>query len=121
MASALLRIEIMNSDRPASSAGVDAPPASPAPAGPGLCRRPAAGGLACAPSGFRGAEFISRFVARQCPFVAIPVFPSRIFRHSFIFINRKHINKPKDLEAKRIGVPGYTLTAAAFIRGLLGD
>ena len=34
-------------------------------------------------------EYISRFVAGQCPFVAIPVFASRVFRHGFIFINRK--------------------------------
>jgi len=80
-----------------------------------------AGGLEFDASEFSSSEFISRFVARQCPFVAIPVFPSRIFRHSFIFINRKHVNKPKDLEGKRIGVPVYTMTAAIFIRGLLGD
>ena len=53
----------------------------------------------------------------ECPFVAIPVFASRVFRHSFIFINRKHIKNPKDLDGKRIGVPVYTMTAAIFIRG----
>ena len=58
---------------------------------------------------------------RPVPFVAIPVFPSRVFRHSFIFVNRKHIKTPKDLEGKRIGVPVYTMTAAIFIRGLLSD
>jgi 4,5-dihydroxyphthalate decarboxylase len=72
-------------------------------------------------SEFSSSEFVSRFVANQCPFVAIPVFASRVFRHSFIFINRKHIKKPKDLEGKRIGVPVYTMTAAVFIRGLLAD
>ncbi len=58
---------------------------------------------------------------RECPFVAIPVFASRVFRHSFIFINKKHIKSPKDLAGKRIGVPVYTMTAAIFIRGLLSD
>ena len=52
---------------------------------------------------------------------AIPVFASRVFRHSFIFINRKFIKSPKDLEGKRIGVPVYTMTAAIFQRGLLSD
>jgi 4,5-dihydroxyphthalate decarboxylase len=70
---------------------------------------------------FSSSEYISRFAAGQCPFVAIPVFASRVFRHSFIYVNRKHIGKPKDLEGKRIGVPLYTMTAAVFIRGLLSD
>jgi 4,5-dihydroxyphthalate decarboxylase len=72
-------------------------------------------------SEFSSSEFISRFCANQCPFVAIPVFASRVFRHSFIFINRKHVKNPKELEGKRIGVPVYTMTAAIFIRGLLSD
>ena len=70
---------------------------------------------------FSSSEYISRFVADKCPFVAIPVFASRVFRHSFIFVNRKHIKSPKDLAGKRIGVPVYTMTAAIFIRGLLSD
>jgi len=70
---------------------------------------------------FSSSEYVSRFVAKECPFVAIPVFASRVFRHSFIFVNRKHIKNPKDLEGKRIGVPVYTMTAAIFIRGLLSD
>jgi 4,5-dihydroxyphthalate decarboxylase len=72
-------------------------------------------------SEFSSSEYVSRFVAKECPFVAIPVFASRVFRHSFIFINKKHIKSPKDLEGKRIGVPVYTMTAAIFIRGLLSD
>jgi 4,5-dihydroxyphthalate decarboxylase len=70
---------------------------------------------------FSSSEYISRLVANQCPFVAIPVFASRVFRHSFIFVNRRHIKSPKDLAGKRIGVPVYTMTAAIFIRGLLSD
>src|SRR5712692_9366440 len=53
--------------------------------------------------------------------VALPVFPSRVFRHGFITVNRKAVDAPKDLEGKRIGVPLYTQTAAVFIRGLLQD
>ena len=65
-------------------------------------------------------EFISRKSVGQCPFVAIPVFPSRAFRHGFIAINRKSgIRTPKDLEGKRVGVPLYTMTAAIWIRGHL--
>ena len=65
-------------------------------------------------------EFISRFGTGHCPFVAIPVFASRLFRHGFIFFNRKAgIRVPKDLEGKRVGVPLYTMSAAIWIRGLL--
>jgi 4,5-dihydroxyphthalate decarboxylase len=56
------------------------------------------------------------------PFVAIPVFPSRYFRHSCIFINRHSgIREPKDLAGKRVGNPEYQLTACVWIRGILSD
>jgi 4,5-dihydroxyphthalate decarboxylase len=64
-------------------------------------------------------EFIARFAAGDCPFVALPVFPSRVFRHGYIAVDRKVIRTPADLAGKRIGVPLYTMTAAIFIRGLL--
>ena len=64
-------------------------------------------------------EQISRHAANKLPFVAIPVFASRVFRHGFITVNRNHVKKPKDLEGKRVGVPLYTQTAALFVRGLM--
>jgi 4,5-dihydroxyphthalate decarboxylase len=64
-------------------------------------------------------EFVSRFAANKLPFVALPVFASRVFRHGFIVVNRKFITSPKDLNGKRIGVPLYTQTAALFVRGLM--
>ena len=69
---------------------------------------------------FSSSEFISRLARGGCPFVALPVFPSRVFRHGYIYINRKSgIAKPQDLAGKRIGVPLYTMTAAVWIRGHL--
>jgi 4,5-dihydroxyphthalate decarboxylase len=58
----------------------------------------------------------------QRPFIAIPVFPSRYFRHSCIFVNSgSGIGQPKDLIGKRVGVPEYQMTAAVWIRGILAE
>jgi 4,5-dihydroxyphthalate decarboxylase len=64
-------------------------------------------------------EFVSRFAAKKLPFVALPVFASRVFRHGFIVVNRRFIKSPADFAEKRVGVPLYTQTAAIFIRGLM--
>lgn len=62
-------------------------------------------------------------LGREDPgFIAIPVFPSRFFRHAGIFVSAKSgIEKPADLVGKRIGVPEYQLTAPVWIRGILQD
>ncbi|MBS0320069.1 MAG: ABC transporter substrate-binding protein [Proteobacteria bacterium] len=56
------------------------------------------------------------------PFIALPVFPSRMFRHSCIFVSAKSgIREPGDLVGKRIGVPEYQMTGPVWIRGILQD
>ncbi len=56
------------------------------------------------------------------PFVAIPVYPSRFFRHSCIYVHADAgIHQPKDLIGKRIGNPEYQMTAPVWIRGILSD
>jgi 4,5-dihydroxyphthalate decarboxylase len=56
----------------------------------------------------------------RAPYVAIPVFPSRMFRHGYIFINtRSGIDSPTDLNHRRIGIRAYLQSSAVWIRGIL--
>jgi 4,5-dihydroxyphthalate decarboxylase len=58
----------------------------------------------------------------QADFVAIPVFPSRMFRHGFIFCRKASgIKNPAELSGKKIGFPRWVQTAAIWIRGTLVD
>ncbi len=55
-------------------------------------------------------------------FIAIPVFPSRVFRHSAVYLRAdSKIAKPQDLKGKRVGVADYQMTAAVWVRGFLMD
>ena len=56
------------------------------------------------------------------PFVAIPVFPSRFFRHSCVFVHADAgIVEPRDLIGKRVGTPEFQMTAPVWIRGILAE
>lgn len=58
----------------------------------------------------------------DCPFVAIPVFPSRMFRHSSLYVRRDGtVREPGDLKGKRIGIPEWAQTAGIYTRGMLAD
>jgi len=51
--------------------------------------------------------------------IAIPVFVSRVFRHSAIYVANPKIRTPRDLEGKRVGIPEWAQTAGIYVRGLL--
>ena len=56
------------------------------------------------------------------PFVALPVFPSRMFRHSSIYVHvDSGIDEPRDLIGKRVGCPEYQMTAAVWVKGILAE
>lgn len=56
------------------------------------------------------------------PYVGIPVFPSRAFRHTSIHVrNDRGIEGPADLKGRRVGTPEYQLTACVWARALLQD
>lgn len=68
------------------------------------------------------ANYVILLSRGQAPFVAIPVFPSRLFRHGCIFVHADSgIRRPEDLKGKRVGTPEYAMTATVWIRGFLKD
>ncbi|WP_421955982.1 PhnD/SsuA/transferrin family substrate-binding protein [Polaromonas sp.] len=58
----------------------------------------------------------------SCPYIAIPVFLSRMFRHSAIYVRADSpLRTPEDLRGRTVGVPEYQLTAPVWVRGILQD
>lgn len=57
----------------------------------------------------------------DCPYVGIPAFVSRAFRHTAIYVRTDRIKEPRDLIGKKVGVPEYQLTANVWARAILED
>lgn len=80
---------------------------------------------------FRRAEFdicelsLSSYTVKiaqgNCPYVGVPAFVSRAFRHTSIYVRTDRIRQPADLRGKKIGVPEYQLTANVWARAILED
>ena len=66
-------------------------------------------------------SFTVKTAARDCPYVGVPAFVSRMFRHTSIYVRTDRIKKPQDLKGKKVGVPEYQLTANVWARAILED
>ena len=64
-------------------------------------------------------SYLVKHSRNECPYVAVPVFLSRAFRHTSIYVRKDRIRKPEDLKGKRIGIPEYQLTAIVWARSIL--
>jgi 4,5-dihydroxyphthalate decarboxylase len=68
------------------------------------------------------ASYASLVGRDECPFIAVPIAVSKIFRHSCIYVHRDAgIERPEDLRGKRVGTTQFSSTAAVFMKGLLSD
>jgi 4,5-dihydroxyphthalate decarboxylase len=67
-------------------------------------------------------SYCLRVARGDCPYVAVPVFPSRAFRHTCTVVRTdRGIARPEDLRGKRIGIPEYQLTANVWARAILEE
>jgi len=66
-------------------------------------------------------SFTLKTALGQCPYVGIPAFVSRCFRHTSIFVRTDRIKKPQDLTGRKVGLPEYQLTANVWARAILED
>ena len=66
-------------------------------------------------------SFTVKTAEGTCPYVGVPAFVSRAFRHNSIYVRNDRIKSPADLKGKRIGLPEYQLTACVWARIILED
>jgi 4,5-dihydroxyphthalate decarboxylase len=66
-------------------------------------------------------SYCVKTAAGTSPYIAVPIFPSRAFRHTSIYVRTDRIRTPADLRGKRIGVPEYQLTANVWARMVLEE
>jgi 4,5-dihydroxyphthalate decarboxylase len=66
-------------------------------------------------------SFTVKTAQGDCPYVGVPAFVSRAFRHNSIYVRTDRIKSPADLKGKRVGLPEYQLTACVWARAILED
>src|SRR5919109_2212834 len=66
-------------------------------------------------------SFTVKTALDDCPYVGLPAFVSRAFRHTSIYVRTDRIRSPGDLKGKKVGLPEYQLTACVWARAILED
>jgi 4,5-dihydroxyphthalate decarboxylase len=66
-------------------------------------------------------SFAVKTAAGNCPYVGVPAFLSRAFRHTSIYVRTDRIKEPKDLIGRKVGLPEYQLTANVWARAILQE
>jgi 4,5-dihydroxyphthalate decarboxylase len=66
-------------------------------------------------------SFAVKTAAGDCPYVGVPAFVSRAFRHTSIYVRKDRVRRPEDLRGRKVGVGEYQLTANVWARALLAD
>src|SRR5207249_8830332 len=67
-------------------------------------------------------KYIALTSQGKAEMIAIPVFPSRVHRHSAIYVRAdRGIRSAKDLEGRTIGIPAWAQTAGIYVRGFLAE
>ncbi|MBS3911861.1 MAG: ABC transporter substrate-binding protein [Hydrogenophaga sp.] len=66
-------------------------------------------------------SYLVKHAKGESPYIGVPVFLSRAFRHTSIYVRKDRIRKPEDLKGCRIGVPEYQLTAIVWARSILQE
>jgi 4,5-dihydroxyphthalate decarboxylase len=66
-------------------------------------------------------SFTLRTARGDNPYVGVPAFVSRAFRHTSIYVRTDRVKDPKDLIGRKVGVPEYQLTANVWARAILQD
>ena len=66
-------------------------------------------------------SYTVKTAAGACPYVGIPAFVSKAFRHTSIYVRTDRIKEPADLKGRKVGVPEYQLTANVWARAILED
>lgn len=66
-------------------------------------------------------SYLVRHARGDCPYIAVPVFLSRAFRHTSIYVRKDRVKRPEDLKGRRVGVPEYQLSAIVWARSILED